>query len=317
MPRCLTLRGGRPLGASVGAVVAALLLAGSLAGCRTPPPAASAGSPRIVSAVASINAWGSIVRQLGGAHVRTTSIITNPNTDPHDYEPTPADGRAIADAAVVVENGIGYDPWAAKTIAATGSPHQQVIDVGRLVGVAGGGNPHRWYAPADVNRVAAAVTDDLKTADPSDAAYFDARSRSFQHDGLAPYHQLITQIRTRFAGTAVGASESIFAPMAQALGLRLITPPGFLRDISEGNDPSAADKTTIDSQIHDREIAVYVLNRQNETPDVAAQASAARRADIPVVTVTETLSPATASFQDWQVAQLRALSSALAEVTGK
>jgi zinc/manganese transport system substrate-binding protein len=293
----------------------ALLLAVGVSACATTPPA-PAGAPTgsagtAVPVAASINAWGSIVSQLGGDRVRATSIITNPDTDPHDYEPTPADGRTIADSTLFVENGIGYDPWAARALAASPEPSRVVLDVGQLVGVAAGGNPHRWYSPDDVTKVADAITSDLKKLDPADSSYFDQRRQDFQNTGLARYHQLINEIRTNYAGTPVGASESIFAPLADALGLKLITPPSFLKAISEGTDPSAADKSTIDGQISGKQIKVYVFNSQNSTPDVSAQVNAAKQAGIPVSTVTETLSPAGATFQDWQSSQLEALQQAL------
>jgi zinc/manganese transport system substrate-binding protein len=298
-------------------LVALVVLVGPLVtACRVSPPSDAAAPGDRIRAVASINAWGSILSQLGGARVTTTSIVTNPNTDPHDYEPTPADGRAIADASVVVENGIGYDPWAAKTIAATGRAHQLVVNVGRVVGIAAGGNPHRWYAPSDVERVADAITADLARVDPADAGYFRQRRTVFERS-LSSYHALIARIASTYAGTPVGASESIFSPLAQALKLDVVTPSGFLTDISEGSEPSAADKTTIDSQLARHAIKVYVLNRQNETPDVAAQVATARREGIPVTAVTETLSPAGATFQAWQVGQLRALAAALARATGR
>ena len=134
---------------------------------------------------------------------------------------------------------------------------------------------------------------------------------------LKAYFDVINEIKSSFAGTPVGASESIFAMMAPALGLNLLTPAGFLTAISEGNDPSAADKATIDAQIANKQIKVYVYNSQNATPDVQAQVDAARAKGIPVTTITETLTPAGASFQDWQVAQLTALKQALAQATGK
>lgn len=303
--------------------VLAVAVGCGVAACATtvpsPPGAgasASSGGGRVVVA-ASINAWGSILAQLGGNHVRATSIITNPGTDPHDYEPSPADGRTVASAALFVENGVGYDPWAAKLVAANPDPKRVVLNVGEVVGVAEGGNPHRWYSPADVEKVADAITADLKRVDPPDAGYFDAQRQNFENPGLARYHQLIAGIKAQYAGTPVGASESIFAPLAQALELNLITPPGFLNAISEGVDPSAADKATIDAQISSHQIKVYVYNSQNATPDVIAQVDAAKKAGIPVATVTETLSPAGASFQDWQTAQLADLQTALARATGK
>jgi zinc/manganese transport system substrate-binding protein len=299
---------------AVGALVGAL----ALAACGT--SSSSAGSKqsgsKTLAVAASINAWGSILAQLGGDKVHATSIIANPDTDPHDYEPTPADGRTIAGSRVFVENGIGYDSWAAKALAANPDQTRTVLDVGQLVGVAAGGNPHRWYSPADVENVANAITAGLKRADPGDAAYFDAQRQSFENTGLAKYHQLIADIKAKYAGTPVGASESIFAPLSDALGLNLVTPLSFLKDISEGTDPSAADKATIDHQISTKLIKVYVFNSQNSTPDVAAQVTAAKNAGIQVSTVTETLSPVGTSFQDWQCAQLQALETALQKATG-
>ena len=301
------------------AVALLITLAVPLAGCATSAsgganPGANGG---VIDVAASINAWGSILAQLGGTHVHETSIITNPDTDPHSYEPTPADARTIADARLFVENGIGYDSWAAQSLAASPDTARAVIDVGSLVHVADGGNPHRWYDPGDVETVATAITSALTRLDPSDAAYFQQRHTAFVGTALAGYHQLIDAIAGTYAGVPIGASESIFAPLAAALKLDLLTPPAFLKAISEGTDPSTADKATIDRQIATAAIKVYVYNSQNSTPDVAAQVAAARARGIPVVAVTETLSPAGASFQQWQVAQLQALRAALAKATGR
>src|SRR5664279_6614163 len=162
----------RPLAAAI-AVVGLTACAMSPSGDG--PSGAGAGS--VINAAASINAWGSILAQLGGRHVHATSIITNPDTDPHDYEPTPADGRTIAGSRLFVENGIGYDPWAAQALAASPDPARVVLDVGTVLNIADGGNPHRWYSPSNVNSVAAAITADLSRLDPADAAYFTSQRR--------------------------------------------------------------------------------------------------------------------------------------------
>ena len=290
------------------------LAAASLAGCSSSKPAAGSGQ---LSVVAAENFWGSIAGQLGGDRVAVKSVITNPDTDPHDYEPTPADGRAVATAGYVVYNGVGYDPGAPKLLGADPQPGRTVLAVGDLVGVRPGGNPHRWYSPDDVARVVDRITADYKRLDAADAAYFDRRRATFTTTGLGEYHSLISDIRARYAGTPVGASESVFAPLARALGLNLVTPATFLDAISEGSEPTAADKATIDAQIRTHQIGVYVFNSQNATPDVQAQVDEARRAGIAVATITETLAPATATFQDWQVAQLKALEAALARAAGR
>jgi zinc/manganese transport system substrate-binding protein len=296
---------------------AAVLAVLAMAGCATSASSDSSGGGGVLQVAASINAWGSILEQLGGTHVHATSIITNPDTDPHDYEPTPADARVIANSKLFVENGIGYDSWADKALTANPDSSRTVVDVGKVVNVPDGGNPHRWYSPADVETVADTITADLKKLDPKNAGYYDQQRQTFESAGLGTYHQLISDIKAKYSGTPVGASESIVAPLSDALGLNLVTPPSFLQAISEGTDPSPKDKSTIDAQIAKKQIKVYVYNSQNATPDVTAQVDAAKKQGIPVTTVTETLSPAGASFQQWQSSQLQALQSALQQATGK
>jgi len=293
-------------------VVPVVSLALAACGSSSTTSAAGTGTP----VVASINAWGSILAQLGGTHVRATSIITNPSTDPHSYEPTPADGRALAASRLMILNGVGYDSWADKLLGANPDPSRVVINVGNVVGVGPGGNPHRWYSPADVEKVADAITASLKALDPADAAYFDEQRQVFENQGLARYHSLVVDIKAKYAGTPVGASESIFTPLSDALGLNMVTPASFLKAVSEGTDPSPADKAAIDSQIATGAIKVYVYNSQNSTPDVAAQVKAAKARGIPVAAVTETLSPPKASFEEWQAGQLQVLEDALRQGTG-
>lgn len=277
----------------------------------------SAGAGPKLAVVATINAWGSIASQLGGDRVQETSIIANPDTDPHSYEPSAADARTVSDAKVVVENGIGYDAWADKLLSSNPNPQRTVLTVGDVVGVPESGNPHQWYSPDSVTKVVDAITAAYKKADPNDGAYFDQQHDQFLNQGLSNYHAQIATIKSKYAGTPVGASESIFSPLSDALGLNLITPPEFLKAISEGTDPSPADKATIDQQIATNAMKVYVYNSQNSTPDVQALVDAVKKQNIPVATVTETLAPATASFQDWQTTQLTALADALHTATGK
>jgi zinc/manganese transport system substrate-binding protein len=302
-----------------GFAVIAALAALTAAGCSTTPAAGTAagGSDGVVTVVAAENFWGSLAAQLGGDHVKVTNIINNPDADPHDYEPTAADGRAIATAGLVIINGVGYDPWATKLADANPAKGRLDLTVGDLVGAADGDNPHRWYNPGDVRTVIDAISADLAKTDPGDAAYFEAQHDTVLNTNLKTYIETIAAIRAKYAGTPVGASESIFAMMAPALGLDLRTPPAFLTAISEGTDPTAKDKTTIDAQIDQKQIKVYVYNSQNATPDIQEQVKAAKARSIPVTTITETLTPAGASFQQWQVAQLDNLERALHEATGK
>ena len=293
-------------------VVGALGLAVSgLVGGAPAATAASSGA-KVVQVVAAENFWGSIAKQIGGTHAHVVSIITNPNTDPHDYEPTAQDARTIARAKLVIENAIGYDAWAAKSIAADNG-HPTVLNVGDLVGAKEGDNPHRWYNPADVQTVISQLVTDFQKLDPADSDYFVAQQTKFNTVSLAQYNSLIASIKATYGGTPVGASESIFSMLAPALGLNLITPYSFLRAISEGTDVTAADKTTIDDQIQNHQIKIYVYNSQNVTPDVKAQLALVKKAHIPYATITETLLPANATYQAWQVKQLKGIQAALAK----
>jgi zinc/manganese transport system substrate-binding protein len=301
----------------VGALVVSLV---GVALCATVAGATrrtrSGGSSPTLTVVAAENFWGSIVKQLAGAKATVTSVIANPSTDPHSYEAKPSDERSIASARYVVVNGIGYDPWATQALNANPSSGRKVLVVGDLLGLHAGDNPHQWYSPDSVQRFVDRATTDLQSLDAKDATYFATQRTTFVNAGLAQYHALIDQIRTAYAGTPVGASENIVSPLAVGLGLNLITPPSFLKAIAEGTDPTAADKETIDQQLKSHQIKVFMFNSQNSTPDVAAIVKEARAAQIPVTTVTETLTPASATFQAWQVTELSNLRAALTKAAG-
>jgi zinc/manganese transport system substrate-binding protein len=285
--------------------------ASDIAGAKAP---ATVSTP--VKVVAAENFWGSIVKQLAVKRASVSSVITNPDTDPHSYEAKPSDGRAIAAAKYVIVNGIGYDAWATKLLDANPDKSRKVLDVGELVGVREGGNPHQWYSPDAVGQFIDRVTADLSSLDPKNATYYDEQKAKFQSEGLKTYNDLIGNIRQKYAATPVGASESIVTPLAEALGLTLKTPETFLDAISEGTDPTAQDKATVDQQIKNKEIKVFVYNSQNSTPDVKALVKDAKAQGIPVTTVTETLVPASTTFQAWQVKQLQGIEKALAKATG-
>jgi zinc/manganese transport system substrate-binding protein len=286
-----------------------------LAGCG----AIASGEPGsgTVRVVAAENFWGSIASQLGGDRATVDSVITNPNEDPHSYEPTASDARKLAFAQLVIVTGIGYDPWAPKLLAADGNSSDVVLDVGHLLGLKDGDNPHRWYDPADVEAIANKITADLKRLDPKHASYYDQQRTSFENQGLASYHRLIADIRARYGGTAVGASESIFALQAPALGLKLVTPYSFLKATSEGTEVSAQDTLTVQRQLEHHQIKVWIYNSQNATPEIQRLNALARSQHIPIATITETLSPARATFQQWQTSQLQQIAHALHQATGR
>jgi zinc/manganese transport system substrate-binding protein len=293
------------------------LAAACLTGCDKSDPGGAAGADGRVQVVAAENFWGSIAAQLGGERVRVGSIIVNPNTDPHSYEPSARDAREMAGAKLAIVNGIGYDSWAPKLLAASPVSGRVVLNVGDLLGLQTSENPHQWYSPASVQRVIAQIVADYDRLDPAGAAYYAQREQTFETVDLAAYDRLRKEIRAKYAGTPVGYSESIFRPLGEDLHLKLRTPYSFAKAVAEGTDVTAQDKEAVDRQARDRQIEVWVFNSQNVTPDVQRVNELARAAGIPIATVTETLDPAGDTFEQWQVAQLEGLLKALREATGR
>src|SRR5947199_2588682 len=302
--------------ALVGAFLLLLLSLLTLAACGTTFQATTASSGP-VQVVAAVNFWGSIAAQVGGSHVHVTSIIVDPNADPHSYEPTAADGRTVADAQYVIVNGTGYDPWADKLLQANPVSGRKELNVGDFNGKHEGDNPHMWYNPDYVTAVANKIRDDLKALDPTDAAAFDQSAQAFLTTGLAHYHDLIAAIKAKYSGVPVGATESIFSYLAPALGLNLVTPYSYLKAVSEGQDISAADQATVEQQIKQKQVKILVYNSQNTPNNIQKLINLTKTNHIPLATITETLTPANASFQDWQSAQLQGIQTALAQAMGK
>src|SRR5437660_9151369 len=202
-------------------LLAAALLSARLAACGA--PATGAGSGQTLQVIAGENFWGSVAAQLGGSHVSVTSIVTNPSTDPHEYESSATDARAFATADYVVLNGAGYDDWGQKLLSANPGQNRKVLTVAELLNKKAGDNEHFWYNPDWVEKVADRITADYQALDATDAGYF-SQKREALRIALKPYHDAIARIRAAHSAAPVGATESIFVYMGQALGLKLISP---------------------------------------------------------------------------------------------
>jgi zinc/manganese transport system substrate-binding protein len=289
---------GRVLG-----VVASVLL---VAACGS-----SAGSSSgTINVVAGENFWGSVATQLGGSKVHVTSIVTDPNADPHEYESSATDARAFADARLVILNGAGYDQWGQKLLDANKSSNRDVVTVADLLGKKEGDNPHFWYDPGYVATVADKITAEYKSIDASDASFFE-QQRSQLSTAFKPYLDEIATIKQKYSNVPVGATESIFQYMAVALGLNLTTPPEFMNAVAEGNDPPAMAVAEFQTQISGNKIKVLVYNVQTVTAVTTNIKDLAASHHIPNVGVSETLLPENSSFQDWQLKQLKDLEAAL------
>jgi zinc/manganese transport system substrate-binding protein len=270
--------------------------------------AGAAGPP--VDVVAAENFWGNIASQVGGRDVRVTSLISDPNADPHLFETDARDAATLAQAQVVIENGAGYDTWMSSLLGADGG-HPRIVNAASVLRIGGSDpNPHLWYDIPRVGNVAAAIASALTKAAPQDASTF-AKNLSTFDASLAPLKQTIATIRQHFHNAPVAYTERVPGYLLADANLDVKTPPGFARAIEDGVDPGAADTVAMRQLITNRDINVLLYNVQTVTPVTTQMRSLAKQHHIPVVGVSETMPVRGSTYQQWQQVQLGHLLHAL------
>lgn len=263
----------------------------------------------VLSVVAAENVWGNIAAQIGGRAVSVTSLITDPNTDPHAFTSDVADTEAVSRAGVVVVNGLGYDTFMGRILGSVGG-HRRVVTMAAVLGEHGDANPHLWYDLPRLPVAAAAVEAAMAGADPAHRAGFAAGLARFDRS-LRPLDREVAVIRARHAGAAVAYTERVPGYLLAAAGLRVVTPPGFARAVEDGTDPSVADTRAMEALITGHRIRVLLYNEQTVTPVTAQIRALAVAHHVPVVAVAETIPARFGDFQAWQLSQARALLAGL------
>jgi zinc/manganese transport system substrate-binding protein len=303
---------------AVGALTtAALVLAGcgstSSKGPSTTPAGSTptAAASGVIDVVAGSNVWGDIAKQIGGEHVNVTSILSDPNADPHQYEADAKTGVAISKAQLVVENGLGYDDFMDKLLAASPTSNRTVLNAADVMKISGSdANPHIWYDIAKIPDAASAIADQLGKLDPTDAAAFTTNAKTFT-DSLTPITAAIDNIKVKYPGAPVGYTERVPGYLVEAAGLKVATPASFAQSIEDGNDPSVADNSAMDAALTSKAIKVLLFNGQVTSPATDAVKQLAQSSGVPVVGVTETLPPTDKDFQAWQLRQINEITTAL------
>ncbi len=265
-----------------------------------------------VQIVAAENFWGSLVSQLGGAHVQVLSVVSDPNADPHEYQSNTSDAVAIANARFVIENGAGYDDWCSQLVASSDQADRTVLNVANLLGAPAGANPHFWYGQANVKLVVAAMYSDLVAIDPGEASYFQQQYATL-NVSLASVWSSESYIDVHWGNgaTEVASTESIFVYMANSTGLDLVSPPAFMDAVAEGDDPPTQSVTQFQDQLESGHVSVLVYNEQTVTPLTDEMKSIAVQHNVTIVGVTETIQPPNETFQFWMSAELADLTNAL------
>ena len=285
-----------------------LLAGGALAAMLLAVPALA--DP--VNVVAAENFYGDIANQVGGSNVAVTSILANPDDDPHLFEASPATAKALAGAKLVIVNGVDYDPWMEKLLKANKALGRREILVSTLAHKKAGDNPHLWYNPAIVKALAATLAVDLSVVDPTHRTDYQKAETAFAAS-LEPLEAKIAEMRKKYAGQPVTASEPVFGYMAELLGLKVHNEK-FALAIMNNTEPSASDVAAFEDDLKGHKVKVMLYNAQASEPAVQKLVQLAKDEHIPVVGVSET-EPADSTYQKWMTSQLDALDQALAGAT--
>lgn len=261
-----------------------------------------------IRVVAAENVYGDIARQIGGANVAVQSILTSPSQDPHEFEASVSTARAMADARLVIYNGVDYDPWAAKLLAASAPPRREIIEVAKLAHKKPGDNPHLWYDPATVSALSEVLAAKLMQLDSEHGQDYTRGLAAFDI-AMQSLHQKIAVLRGQYAGTPVTATEPVFDYMADAIGLSMRN-GRFQLAIMNGTEPGAGAIAAFEHDLRTHAVKVLLYNRQTSRALAERMRRIAEQAGVPVVAITETEPPGM-SYQEWMLGQLDALDRAL------
>jgi zinc/manganese transport system substrate-binding protein len=273
--------------------------------------AASTSQAAPISAIGIENQYADIIAQIGGPFVRVTAIETDPNTDPHEFEVSPRIAEEIAGAGLVVENGLGYDGWADKMLAATVNPARQTIVVQALVGLPDSTeNPHLWYAVTTMPTLAYAIAASLAELDPAHAQIFEANAKKFEIS-LIPVTTAINAFKHDFPNTKIAVTEPVGDDLLQSAGADIVTPWTLQAAIMNGTDPAPQDVTTETALLTSRRAKIFVYDQQVTDPLTESFLALAKQNNIPVIGVYETMPAPGYIYQSWMLAELAALRAAL------
>jgi zinc/manganese transport system substrate-binding protein len=265
-----------------------------------------------VKVVAAENFWGDVAAQIGGPQVAVMSILTNPDQDPHLFEASPETAKALTNADIVIVNGVDYDPWMDTLLKSAKGAGRKEIVVAQLVGRKPGDNPHLWYDPSYVKAAAKAITADLDAIDPAHKADYEKGEAKFL-DSLKPVDAKLADMKKKFAGVPVTASEPVFGYSAGLIGLKVHNEK-FALAVMNNAEPTASDVAGFEDDLKGHKVKAMLYNAQASEPAVRRLVQMARDNGIPVVGVSETEPPGT-TYQAWMLGQLDALDKALGGLT--
>lgn len=254
-----------------------------------------------IKVVAAENFYGEAAKAVGGSHVKVTSIISNPNVDPHAFQPTTETAKKVSDAKILIYNGLGYDDWMTRLINASSNRQKTVIRVGdEVMGKHYGENEHVWYIPQTMPKVAEALANRLAKLDPKHASDYRRNARAYQRS-LQPLFEKVQQLKQTKPKRVIVTSP-VFNNMLIALNDKPID-RNFSMAIEEGLDPKPKDMIQIQEDLKNHNASFLVDNIQVKNPVVTQLIQIAKQHHVPIVRVSEALPPGK-TYKEWMVDQL-------------
>ena len=265
-----------------------------------------------IHVVAAENFYGDVAKQIGGPAVKVTSVLSNPDQDPHLFEVSPSVARSLSGAQIVIYNGIDYDPWMADLLSASKAPDRKAIVVADLIGKTSGDNPHIWYDPATMVALAQAMKDALVAADPANKAQYEKRLTAFENS-LKPVQDKIAKLKARSVGVPATATEPVFGYMFEALGIDVRNEP-FQLAVMNDTEPSPSQIAAFEDDLKTGKVKLLIYNSQASDPLADRMLKLAKAANVPVVGANETEPPGS-TYQKWMMGELNAVDEALPKLT--
>jgi zinc/manganese transport system substrate-binding protein len=279
--------------------------------CSSATAVGNTGGTGSIQAIGAENEYANVIQQIGGKYVQATAIMSNPNTDPHTFEASPAVAREISNASLIVQNGVGYDTWASDIEKAVPASSRKIVDVQQLLGLPDSTpNPHLWYNPTTMPKVATAIADDLAAIQPAHASYFKANAAKFTQS-LSAWTQAIAAFKAAHPGTPVATTEPVADYMLQAAGADNMTPWAFQADIMNGTDPSPQNVAAEKALFTQHKVKVFLYNQQVTDTLTDSFIDLAHANGVPVVGVYETMPTPGYDYQTWMTAEVNALDKAV------
>jgi zinc/manganese transport system substrate-binding protein len=220
---------------------------------------APAGAQDRANVVTSFSILDDFAKNVGGERVNVTTLV-GPDGDVHVYAPAPADARKIADAKLLVINGLGLEGWLPRLLQASGSKAPIVVATKNIAPLKLGSDadPHAWQSVANARIYVTNIRDALVAADPADAAIFRANTERY----LAELDALDREVREAIgkipeSRRKVISTHGAFGYFASAYGIEFLAPLG----VSTESEASARDIAGIITQIKTQKIpAVFLEN---------------------------------------------------------